>query len=114
MTTARSAWIAVISVAAAQVALTPSFAGDVYADAPPPPPKVERAPPPRDGYVWGSGHWAWSGKAYYWVDGSWVVQRRHMHWVADQWEPGSAKWHFVPAHWAQDSETPVTRVVAAP
>jgi hypothetical protein len=101
----RNAWIAAITLAAAQISLSPiSLAGDVYADVPPPPPKAERAPPPRDGYVWGAGHWVWSGKSYYWVSGSWVVQRRHMQWVADQWQPGGDKWHFVPGHWQREPD----------
>jgi len=102
----RNAWIAAILAAAAEITLTPpSVAADVYADAPPPPPRVERAPPPRDGYVWAPGHWIWSGKSYYWADGGFVVQRRHMKWVADQWEQVGDKWHFVPAHWTQELDS---------
>jgi hypothetical protein len=106
MNTARNAWIAAMCVAAAEIMLTSvSVADDVYADVPPPAPKVEHAPPPRDGYVWSPGHWTLSGKSYYWVDGSFVVQRRHMQRIADQWEQVGDKWHFVPAHW-QSSEAP--------
>ena len=101
MNTPRKVWLAVW--AAGEILLAPAIlAAEVDTDVPPPPARAERAPPPRDGYVWGPGHWAWSGKAYNWVDGSWVVQRRHMHWVADQWQrAGEKKWHLVPAHWEQ-------------
>src|ERR1700722_12460683 len=102
----RNAWIAAISLSAAQITLTPlSLAGDLYVDVPPPSPKAEHAPPPRDGYVWGTGHWAWSGKSYYWVDGGWVVQRRHMHWVAVTWQEGGGKRNIVPANWGADPAT---------
>ena len=79
----------------------PALGADIETDARPPPPRVEHPPPPRDGYVWGPGYWAWSGKSYDWVGGSWVVQRRHKHWVADQWEHAGDKWHFVPGHWEE-------------
>jgi hypothetical protein len=105
MKTTRNAWIAATSLAAAQILLTPwSLAAEIDSDVAPPPPRVEHAPPPRDGFAWAPGHWAWSGKSYNWVGGSWVVQRRHMHWVADQWQPGGEKWHFVPGHWAQETD----------
>ena len=92
--------ITAISLLAPQVAMTSwSVAGELYADTPPPTPRVEHAPLPRDGYVWGPGHWAWSGKSYYWVSGTWVVQRRHMQWVADRWEQAGDKWRFVQGHW---------------
>jgi hypothetical protein len=100
MNTLRNASMAAIYLAAAQALLTlPSKAAEIYTDVAPPPPRVQHAPPPRDGYVWGTGHWAWSGTSYYWVDGGWVVQRRHLERVADQWEQVGDKWHFVPAHW---------------
>jgi hypothetical protein len=100
MNTLRNAAMAAIYLAAAQAALAPpSFAADIVTDVAPPPPRVQHAPPPRDGYVWDGGHWAWSGTAYYWVDGGWVVQRRRLERIADQWEQVGDKWHFVPAHW---------------
>jgi hypothetical protein len=75
-------------------------AADIVVDVPPPPERAEHAPPPRDGYVWGPGHWEWSGHAYSWVSGTWIAEHRHAHWVSDRWEPmGGARWHFVPGHW---------------
>ena len=99
-TTPRKAWLALW--AASELILAPALlAVELDSDVSPPPPRAERASPPRDGYVWGPGHWTWSGKAYNWADGGWVVQRRHMHWVADQWERVGEKWHLVTAHWEQ-------------
>jgi hypothetical protein len=100
MNTPHKAWLAVLL--AGGIMLAPAiFAAESDSDVAPPPLRIERAPPARDGFVWRSGHWAWSGKAYNWVDGGWVVQRRHMRWVADQWQQVGEKWHLVPAHWDQ-------------
>jgi hypothetical protein len=99
MNTARKCGTGTILTVGVILMTPPSRAADVYADAPPPAPRIERAPPPRDGYLWGPGHWVWNGKSYFWADGSWVVQRRHMLWVPDQWEQVGEKWHLVPAHW---------------
>ena len=74
-------------------------AGEVYANQQPPEPKVEHVPGPRDGYFWGQGHWAWSGRSFFWVNGTWVIQRRGMTWVPDHWEAEGERWHFVAAHW---------------
>ena len=77
----------------------PVIAKDIYADQPPPASKEERAPGPRDGYIWGQGHWEWSGKSYFWVNGNWVIQRRGMRWIPDHWDQEAERWHFVPSHW---------------
>jgi hypothetical protein len=74
-------------------------ASDVIADVAPPPPKDERAPPARDGYVWGAGYWEWRGHAYYWGAGHWVIERRNAHWIADHWEQQGTQWHYLPGHW---------------
>jgi hypothetical protein len=77
----------------------PALAAEIVTDAPPPPDRIEHAPPPRDGYVWGAGHWEWNGRAYVWTSGTWILARRSAHWVMDRWEEGDGKWHFVPGHW---------------
>jgi YXWGXW repeat-containing protein len=74
-------------------------ASQVITDVAPPLPKAERAPPPRDGYVWGAGYWEWSKNSYYWVPGHWVIERRSAHWVADHWEQAGSQWHYVAGHW---------------
>jgi hypothetical protein len=76
-----------------------TYAKDIYADQAPPAAKEERAPSPRDGYIWGQGHWEWSGKSYFWVSGNWVVQRHGMRFIPDHWDQEGAKWHFVASRW---------------
>jgi hypothetical protein len=72
---------------------------EIITDAPPPPDRVEHAPPPRDGYVWGAGHWECNGRSYRWVSGTWITERRAAHWVADRWEQVGAQWHYKAGHW---------------
>ncbi|HME40345.1 MAG TPA: hypothetical protein VKG63_15420 [Steroidobacteraceae bacterium] len=72
---------------------------EIITDTPPPPDRVEHAPPRRDGYVWGAGHWEWNGRSYVWISGTWIVERRAAHWVADRWEQMGSQWHYVPGHW---------------
>jgi hypothetical protein len=72
---------------------------EIVTDAPPPPDRVEHAPPARDGYVWGAGHWEWNGRSYVWSSGTWIPERRAAHWVIDRWEQVGAHWHYVAGHW---------------
>jgi len=82
------------------VAVTPGgSAAEIVTDTAPPPDRVEHAPPPRDGYVWGAGHWEWNGRSYVWISGTWIVERRAAHWVVDRWEQVGAKWHYIAGHW---------------
>jgi hypothetical protein len=76
-----------------------SAGADVVSDAAPPPLRAERAPPGRDGYVWGAGHWELSGHNYVWVSGTWIPERRGAHWIADHWDSVGSQWHYVPGHW---------------
>ncbi len=78
---------------------------EVMTDAPPPPDRVEHAPPSRDGYAWAPGHWEWNHRAYVWVSGTWIVERRAAHWVADRWEQVGPQWHYVPGHWEHEYPT---------
>jgi hypothetical protein len=88
------------AVASGLFALSPgSAATDALSDVAPPPLRTERAPPPRDGYVWGAGHWELSRNNYVWVSGTWIPERRGAHWIADHWDQTGAQWRYVPGHW---------------
>jgi WXXGXW repeat (2 copies) len=98
--TARSALLLAIALAGAAATDSAAFAAsEIVTDIPPPADRIEHAPPPRDGYVWGAGHWEWNGRAYAWISGSWIVERRAAHWVVSRWEPVGAQWHYVAGHW---------------
>ena len=45
---------------------------------PPPPPRAERVPPPRRGYVWAPGHWEPRGKRHVWVAGKHLLDNRRL------------------------------------
>jgi WXXGXW repeat (2 copies) len=68
-------------------------------DTAPPPARDERAPAPRDGYVWAPGYWEWSGRAYSWVPGRFIFGHRGAHWVSDRWDQVGSQWEHVSGHW---------------
>jgi WXXGXW repeat (2 copies) len=72
---------------------------EILTNAPPPADRVEHAPPSRDGYVWGAGHWEWDGRSYVWISGTWIPERRAAHWVVARWEQVGTQWHYVAGHW---------------
>jgi OmpA-OmpF porin, OOP family len=39
---------------------------------PPPGPRFERIPPPRQGWAWHGGYWRWAHGGYVWAPGVWV------------------------------------------
>ena len=54
----------------------PSIAAvDIYVNTAPPPPRHERVPDHRSGYVWAPGYWNWQGNRHVWVKGHWVKER---------------------------------------
>lgn len=65
----------------------------------PPPPRVVEAPPPRPGFVWAQGYWAWNGHEHVWREGHWIPERRGYRWIADRWDERHGHWHYVPGHW---------------
>jgi hypothetical protein len=69
------------------------------AAASPPPAREERAPAPRDGYVWAPGYWDWNGHAYSWVPGRFIFERRGAHWIPDRWDQVGSHWERVNGHW---------------
>src|SRR5258706_10785586 len=88
-----------LALGAVGIANPASAEAEIVTDAPPPPDRVEHAPPPRDGYVWGAGHWEWNGRSYVWASGTWVPERRSAHWVAARWEQLGTQWHYIAGHW---------------
>jgi YXWGXW repeat-containing protein len=79
---------------------TVASAGDgISADVAPPPAREERAPAPRDGYVWTPGYWEWNGHAYSWVSGRFIFGHRGAHWVPDRWDQAGSQWQHVNGHW---------------
>lgn len=90
------------SLFTAGIAATPAFAGVgvIIEIGIPPPAVVVEAPPPRVGYVWAPGYWAWHRDRHIWIGGRWVVERPGYYWVPERWEPVGGRWRFEQGHWA--------------
>lgn len=65
----------------------------------PPPPRFERVPPPRRGYVWAPGYWRWDGHRHIWATGRWVQVRPGYRYAPAHWVHGRHGWHFRGGHW---------------
>ncbi len=66
---------------------------------PPPPPRYEVMPPPRGGYLWAPGYWAWDGYNYVWLEGRWLRQRPGYIYVPGRWEQRHQHWYFNEGAW---------------
>jgi WXXGXW repeat (2 copies) len=75
-------------------------------DVAPPPRQVEVIPPPRAGFVWAPGYWAWQGNRHTWVAGRWIESRPGYYWIPERWEEHAEErghhWHFEPGHWEKN------------
>lgn len=83
---ALSAGAMLPNVAQAQVGVS------ITIGTPPPPPRYERMPAPRVGFVWAPGFWDWSGNTHVWVGGRWEQERVGYDYVRPEWRQGSNGW----------------------
>jgi hypothetical protein len=69
----------------------------------PPPPRFERAPLPRRGYIWAPGYWRWSAHAHrhVWVGGPWVQVRPGHRYRPAHWVRHGHDWRFRPGYWGR-------------
>lgn len=65
----------------------------------PPEPLTEYTPPPRYGYVWSPGYWAWNNGESVWMDGYWMEERPGYVWVPDRWNYYTNGWRFERGHY---------------
>ena len=70
----------------------------------PPPPRAERVPPPRRGYVWAPGHWEPRGKRHVWVQGSYVRARPGYAYRAPEWRDNGGRWEMRRGGWDRDRD----------
>jgi WXXGXW repeat (2 copies) len=82
---------------------TPPATAQVIYGVAPPPPRFERVPPVRAGYVWAPGYWRWDGYArrHVWVGGYWVPARRGYFYRPARWEPYGRGYRFHPGYWGR-------------
>jgi|HubBroStandDraft_4_1064222.scaffolds.fasta_scaffold207573_3 hypothetical protein len=76
-----------------------SYSAAIEIEVAPPAPRVIVAPPPRAGFVWAPGFWAWNGHEHVWREGRWIPERRGFHWVPDRWEERHGHWRYAEGHW---------------
>jgi hypothetical protein len=79
----------------------PSMSQGAMARTAPPPPRAERAPQPRRGYVWAPGHWDLRGQRYQWIKGSWVRARPGYTYQTARWEERNGRWYQRPGAWVR-------------
>lgn len=92
------------AAAMAQAAPRAAVGIDVGMATPPPAARLERLPPPRAGYVWAPGYWAWSPRLHrhVWVDGRWLRARPGYRYTPARWRRGlHGRWHFSAGHWTR-------------
>ena len=65
----------------------------------PPPPRYERLPPPRAGFVWAPGFWDWDGRRHVWVEGHWEHVQRYREYRPAQWRQGPRGWELDRGGW---------------
>ncbi|MFM2089111.1 MAG: hypothetical protein RLZZ237_3980 [Pseudomonadota bacterium] len=66
----------------------------------PPPPRFERAPHPRYGYVWAPGHWEWRARSYAWSPGAWIAERPGYVYAAPVWNQRGGHWRMEEGRWS--------------
>lgn len=69
----------------------------------PPPPRFERAPSPRRGYVWAPGHWRWDQRAHrhVWSGGYWLPARHGYVYHSARWVHEGRHWRFHDGYWGR-------------
>jgi hypothetical protein len=65
----------------------------------PPPPRYEPLPPPRGGFVWAPGHWAWDGRGYAWRAGGWQPERAGYAYAPGRWIEDRGGWRWTEGDW---------------
>jgi hypothetical protein len=71
----------------------------IIVDHAPPPPRDERVPAPRHGYVWAPGHWEWRHGHHVWVGGTWLRERRGYVYHAPNWVQRDGHWMMERGRW---------------
>lgn len=98
--------VAALGLAVGAASYTPPVAAREYVSVTvgtrPPPPRFERVPPPRAGYVWAPGYWNWAGSRYVWVGGRWHGARPGYVYRPPVWHPYGRGWRIERETWHRD------------
>jgi hypothetical protein len=90
---AATAFLAAAPAANAQVH------GAIVVRQAPPAPRFEETPPPRRGYQWVPGYWAWQGRHHVWHEGTWVRARPGYAYRHPEWSQRNGSWQYRPGQW---------------
>lgn len=97
--------ILALSLIAPVVALPTAAQAEIDVDLvvrlPPPALRYEPVPPPRVGFVWTPGYWAWRNNAHVWVGGTWVASRPGYVYRQPTWVQRDGQWHYARGGWAR-------------
>ncbi|MDF3981927.1 hypothetical protein P3W24_10155 [Luteibacter sp. PPL201] len=98
--------LAALGLATGAVSVAPPAAAREYVTVTvtdrPPPPRFERPPPARIGYVWAPGYWNWYGGRYVWVGGHWNPVRPGYVYRPPVWRPYGHGWRIERETWVRD------------
>ena len=100
----KALWVTLCLGAAALSGSSAALAG-AAPEVAPPPSRDERAPAPRDGYVWAPGYWDWSDSDddYYWEPGSWIEPPSPgVYWTPGYWRYYNGSYLFSDGYWGPD------------
>jgi hypothetical protein len=70
----------------------------------PPPPRYERVPAPRRGYVWAPGYWDWNGHSHAWREGHWERARSGYVYERPEWRHDNGQWQLNKGGWKQEKK----------
>ena len=76
----------------------------ISVDRAPPPPREERIPEHRRGYVWAPGYWDLKDRRHVWVKGHWIRERRGYAYVAPRWAERDGHWVLERGRWDRDGD----------
>lgn len=91
------------ALATAPTLAAPRVGASIGITVAPPAPRHERMPPPRHGYLWTPGYWAWNPhlRRHVWVGGRWLRARPGYRYMPPHWNPGTrGHWHFRGGYWS--------------
>ncbi|NRR29731.1 YXWGXW repeat-containing protein [Oxalobacteraceae bacterium] len=79
--------------------ITVSAPAPDYVVTAPPPPRYERVPSARHGYIWSPGYWEWRHGRHDWVGGRWVAERPGYVYSQPRWAERDGRWYREEARW---------------
>lgn len=99
LVTAALLTLGTAALAPVTAAASPQVGVTIVIGDPPPPPRYERIPPPRHGYIWSPGYWDWRSHRHVWVGGNWVAVRPGYVYSQPHWVQRDGRWYREAARW---------------